>query len=71
MPLYEYQCRKCNRLFEAYKRPSDDSDRERCPACGERSARVGISLFRAGGGSGTASPGGSSCGSGPRRSPFG
>lgn len=70
MPLYEYRCGKCERVFEAYKRPSDDNEREPCPACGQVSRRMGISLFRAGG-SGPAATGGSSCGSGPRRSPFG
>lgn len=70
MPLYEYRCRKCDRLFEAYKRPSDDSEREKCPACGEVSPKTGISLFRAVGGSGTASSGRSSCGGGTKRSPF-
>ena len=71
MPLYEYRCGKCHREFEAYKRPSDDSDRERCPDCGGDSRRMGISLFRTGGGSGPSPSGKPSCGSGPRRSPFG
>ncbi|GAB4370855.1 MAG: hypothetical protein Kow00128_18250 [Deltaproteobacteria bacterium] len=71
MPLYEYRCGKCDRVFEAYKRSSEDSERERCPACGEVSSRLGISLFRAGSAGECSSAGGSSCGSGPRRSPFG
>lgn len=70
MPLYEYRCESCQKIFEAYKRLSDKSE-EACPACGSRSGRVGISLFRARG-AGAGSPfGGSSCGGGPSRSPFG
>ncbi len=69
MPLYEYRCEACDREFEAYKRPSENSEREPCPSCGKDSLRMGLSLFRARGGSPAA--GGSSCGSGPRRSPFG
>ncbi len=69
MPLYEYRCESCRRVFEAYKRLSDEAE-EACPSCGERSSRVGISLFRAGSGSSGSSPGGTSCGSGSRRSPF-
>lgn len=69
MPLYEYRCGKCRKEFEAYKRLSEDSGQEGCPTCGEPSARVGISIVRPGGGGDSA--GGSSCGSRPRRSPFG
>ena len=69
MPLYEYRCESCEKVFEAYKRLSDDGQ-EACPGCGERSPRVGISLFRAGGSSSGSSTGGSSCGGGSRRSPF-
>lgn len=71
MPLYEYQCQSCRKVFEAYKRLSDEKG-EPCPACGELSSRVGISLFSArGSGSGSSPFGGSSCGGGSRSSPFG
>ena len=69
MPLYEYRCESCQTVFEAYKRLSDGAQ-EPCPACGGRSSRVGISLFRARGTGAGSSPGGSSCGGGSRRSPF-
>lgn len=70
MPLYEYRCGSCAKVFEAYKRPSDDASAERCPVCGEKSARMGISLVSARPG-GSGSPGAASCGGGTRRSPFG
>jgi putative FmdB family regulatory protein len=68
MPLYEYRCEACDKIFEAYKRLSDGT-KEVCPACGGNSSRVGISLFSARG-SGSVSSSGSSCGGGSRRSPF-
>lgn len=69
MPLYEYRCEACDKIFEAYKRLSDEA-KEACPACGGTSSRMGISLFSARGSGSVSSPGGSSCRSGPRRSPF-
>ncbi|MGE5189904.1 MAG: FmdB family zinc ribbon protein [Gemmatimonadota bacterium] len=70
MPLYEYRCESCLRVFEAYKRPSDDASAENCPACGGRAARMGISLFSAKSGGSGAAGGRTSCGGGSRRSPF-
>jgi len=68
MPLYEYLCETCGQQFESYKRSTEEKKDETCPACGGRAAKMGISLFTAKG----TSPGGrSSCGVGPRRSPFG
>jgi putative FmdB family regulatory protein len=69
MPLYEYRCESCHKVFEAYKRLSDKAE-ETCPACDGRSERVGISLFRARGTGSGSSFGGSSCGGGSSRSPF-
>ena len=70
MPLYEYRCGSCARVFEAYKRLSDEPSAERCPACGKESARMGISLVSSKPG-GSGAPGcGASCGGGSRRSPF-
>jgi len=69
MPLYEYRCVACDKIFEAYKRLSDET-KEACPACGGISSRVGISLFSARGSGSVSSSGSSSCGGGSRRSPF-
>src|SRR5512139_698089 len=68
MPLYEYRCEKCGQQYESYKRLSEEKKDETCPACGGRAVKMGISLFTA---KGTSPGGGSSCGIGPRRSPFG
>ena len=68
MPLYEYRCETCGQQFESYQRMTEVKKEEACPACGGRAAKVGISMFAT---KGTSSQGGSSCGGGPRRSPFG
>ncbi|MBI5576022.1 MAG: zinc ribbon domain-containing protein [Deltaproteobacteria bacterium] len=68
MPLYEYRCEKCGREFESFRKLSDTGKDETCPSCGGLAERVRISLFRM---SGSGSSGGSSCGGGSRRSPFG
>jgi putative FmdB family regulatory protein len=70
MPLYEYRCESCRKVFEAYKRLSDDT-KEACPACGRSSSRLGISLVSTRGSGSDSGSGGSSCGGGTRRSPFG
>lgn len=70
MPLYEYKCGSCSKVFEAYKRLSENSRTETCPGCGNVAERVGISLIKTLTGSGSSGAGSSSCGSRARRSPF-
>jgi len=45
MPLYEYLCETCGQQHESYKRLTEEKKDERCPACGGRSVKMGISLF--------------------------
>jgi putative FmdB family regulatory protein len=67
MPLYEYQCRNCDRPFEKYARTFND--RPDCPACGGPDVARLLSTFAVSTGrpvygpSHPASPG--SCGEGP------
>ncbi len=68
MPLYEFLCDTCGRQFESYQRLTEVKKEETCPACGGRAGKMGISVFTA---KGTSTQGGSSCGAGSRRSPFG
>ena len=68
MPIYEFQCGRCGHRFESYRSLSDGGKKEACPACGGSAQKLRISLFRA---SGSNPSGKSSCGGGPRRSPFG
>lgn len=70
MPLYEYRCNACKRIFEAYTRLSDEGKSAACPACGDASEKIGISLFNAAGSAGGARQENPACGAGSRRSPF-
>lgn len=45
MPLYEYQCPVCGRVFEELRRAGDECDAP-CPECGHASPRiVSLSAF--------------------------
>jgi len=35
MPIYEYQCRKCEKVFEVIQKMNEGGDKLKCPACGE------------------------------------
>ncbi|MGE5700225.1 MAG: zinc ribbon domain-containing protein [Deltaproteobacteria bacterium] len=70
MPLYEYRCGACSRIFEAYTRLSDEGKTPVCPACGGAAEKIGISLFGTAGSGNRSGSGVSTCGGGSRRSPF-
>jgi len=62
MPLYEYQCKKCNHNFEFLAKNSEEKP-EKCPKCGSKRTEKQLSTFSAavhGGGSSI----GSSCSTG-------
>ena len=40
MPIYEYQCPKCQHTFEEWVKASDSLGQEPCPKCGESSPRL-------------------------------
>lgn len=40
MPIYEYQCPKCGRVFEEWVKASEAHREEPCPACGTPSPRI-------------------------------
>jgi putative FmdB family regulatory protein len=67
MPLYEYQCRRCDHPFEKYARSFNDQPD--CPTCGASDVARLLSTFavstgsQAGRSSNHASSGG--CGEGP------
>jgi putative FmdB family regulatory protein len=70
MPLFEYECKRCRRVFEAYKRPSEDASAEKCPACDRPAPKVEISKVGASASGGASGAGSASCGGGTGRSPF-
>lgn len=40
MPIYEYQCPKCGRVFEEWVKASEAHKEEPCPDCGAPSKRI-------------------------------
>ncbi len=38
MPIYEYRCRECNKVFEVLTLSSSDPGIGGCPACGSKEA---------------------------------
>lgn len=69
MPIYEYQCRECEKIFEIYQRLSERNEDIKCPACGAEKPIKKVSSFSSYGDS-SPSIGNSSCG-GSGRSGFG
>ncbi len=65
MPLYEYECQNCGKVFEELVFTSSTPDEEIiCPYCGEHRARKMISAPSIGGRAAGDSSGTHSCGSG-------
>jgi putative FmdB family regulatory protein len=65
LPIYEFKCSSCKKVFEAYKRVTEHKESEKCPHCSSDGIKIGFSIFStklSGTGSG-------SCGS--KGSPFG
>ncbi len=74
MPIYEYECKKCGKIFEVYQRLSEKGDDIKCPVCGTEKPVKRVSSFSSCGSGGFASgygfSGSSSCG-GSHSSGFG
>ncbi|MFO8241023.1 MAG: zinc ribbon domain-containing protein [Dissulfuribacterales bacterium] len=45
MPIYEYKCEKCNKIFESFVLSSRNKEGIRCPACGSNDVRKMLSSF--------------------------
>ena len=45
MPIYEYECRRCGRLFEARRGIDEDDARIQCPTCGAGDPKRVFSTF--------------------------
>jgi putative FmdB family regulatory protein len=58
MPIYEYQCRKCGKLFEKIQKVNERGKSLKCPYCGEKKPEKMISSFSSSKGEATTS----SCG---------
>ena len=40
MPIYEYRCTECHRIFEDFKRHVDDANESTCPFCRSSTKRL-------------------------------
>lgn len=63
MPVYEFQCTKCNVKFDEYFRSSRERKKLFCPSCQSDRIQKVFSVFGTSlGGGGDISSGGSGCG---------
>lgn len=47
MPIYEFKCKSCEKVFEELVPMNTEGDRLKCPQCGNVGARRLISAFAA------------------------
>ena len=45
MPIYEYRCRKCGKIFEKIQKVNEGGESLRCPYCGGQKPEKVISSF--------------------------
>ncbi|MDY6845419.1 MAG: zinc ribbon domain-containing protein [Thermodesulfobacteriota bacterium] len=45
MPIYEYECQKCNERFEILQKLSEDKNVVECPQCHTYNTQRVLSLF--------------------------
>lgn len=45
MPIYEFYCRDCNRIFSFYSKRIDTEARPMCPACKKKKLSREVSMF--------------------------
>ena len=45
MPIYEYRCRKCGKLFEKIQKVDEGGDSLKCPYCGGKKPEKVLSRF--------------------------
>jgi putative FmdB family regulatory protein len=57
MPVYEYKCKKCGKIFESFRWASEESTEEVCPKCGSKETERQLSVFSSGSGGGCSTRG--------------
>ena len=60
MPIYEYQCKKCERFFERFQNVGEGGESLTCPYCGAKKPERILSSFSSS--KSSESSGASSCG---------
>jgi putative FmdB family regulatory protein len=53
MPIYEYRCRECGEVFDAFQRVGEDGEELECPKCGTPRPEKLFSSFASAGSSST------------------
>ena len=48
MPIYEFKCNKCEKIFEQLIFSSDEEEKLACPSCGQSDASRLMSSFSSG-----------------------
>jgi putative FmdB family regulatory protein len=48
MPIYEYNCEKCNHRFDALQKMGEDGKELKCPKCGAHNPAKVFSTFASG-----------------------
>ncbi|MBW1858194.1 MAG: zinc ribbon domain-containing protein [Deltaproteobacteria bacterium] len=48
MPIYEFKCNKCEKIFEQLIFSSDEEEKLACPSCGKRNTSRLMSSFSSG-----------------------
>jgi len=56
MPIYEYECTKCDERFELRRSIADSDSEIRCPKCGAEKPRRVLSVFAMSSSSGACAP---------------
>lgn len=47
MPIYEYKCEQCNKVFEEFIRTDSDLKNLKCPSCNSNNLKKIMSLYSA------------------------
>lgn len=45
MPIYEYQCKRCGKIFERFQKLNDREEIVKCPNCGSKEIERILSCF--------------------------
>lgn len=62
MPVYEYSCKKCGKIFDKLLKASERDKKIECPDCGNIEVERTFSVFGVGGNAGTKGGGTLPCG---------
>ncbi len=53
MPIYSYQCEKCDKTFDLLEGMTAEKVERKCPVCGSKKVKKKMSGFSVGGSSGS------------------